>query len=349
MRFTREDYLPLSALLFLPTLVSAASSIDCPNIRINDVPYDLSALKGAHTVFREQKIPGESIHNQTFTLDLCSPLIKEKSDDDLSQCKQGANICGVKYLINPSGAIVDEVVSVAGQFASSYGGHQDAKWTRLKDSDSHEDSKKDGLRLEMNGGRHPMEGSGGTPQRALIEFICDPDVDGLDGLGETDPHFKSPKAKNRRDDDGGDDDNNDNENNGGDNDGDDDSDDGDQQDDSRPLKYKSYERELPGGKKMDVLRLEWHTKYACENAERDVPKKSNGSWGFFTWFIVVLFLSVAAYLVFGSWLNYSRYGARGWDLLPHGDTIRDLPYLLKDWARRATGSLSSSRGGYSAV
>jgi hypothetical protein len=64
-----------------------------------------------------------------------------------------------------------------------------------------------------------------------------------------------------------------------------------------------------------------------------------------------LFLCVAAYLIFGSWLNYNRYGARGWDLLPHGDTLRDIPYIFHDWLRRVINTLqgSGSRGGYSAV
>lgn len=64
-----------------------------------------------------------------------------------------------------------------------------------------------------------------------------------------------------------------------------------------------------------------------------------------------VFMSVAAYLIFGSWLNYNRYGARGWDLLPHGDAIRDVPYLMKDWLRRVLNSVqgAGSRGGYSAV
>jgi hypothetical protein len=63
------------------------------------------------------------------------------------------------------------------------------------------------------------------------------------------------------------------------------------------------------------------------------------------------FLGIAAYLIFGSWLNYNRYGARGWDLLPHGDTIRDIPYLLRDWIRRVVNTVQGggSRGGYSAV
>lgn len=63
------------------------------------------------------------------------------------------------------------------------------------------------------------------------------------------------------------------------------------------------------------------------------------------------FMSIATYLIFGSWLNYNRYGARGWDLLPHGDTIRDVPYLIKDWSRRVFNTVqdSGSRGGYAAV
>lgn len=64
-----------------------------------------------------------------------------------------------------------------------------------------------------------------------------------------------------------------------------------------------------------------------------------------------VFLAIAAYLIFGSWLNYNRYGARGWDLLPHGDTIRDIPYIAKDFARKVMGTVQGggSRGGYAAV
>jgi len=63
------------------------------------------------------------------------------------------------------------------------------------------------------------------------------------------------------------------------------------------------------------------------------------------------FLGTAAYLIFGSWLNYNRYGARGWDLVPHGDAIRDVPYLMKDWTRKVVSSVQGggSRGGYAAV
>lgn len=65
-----------------------------------------------------------------------------------------------------------------------------------------------------------------------------------------------------------------------------------------------------------------------------------------------VFLLAAAYIIFGSWLNYNRYGARGWDLIPHGDTIRDLPYIVKDFGSSMAGRVQvggESRGGYSAV
>jgi hypothetical protein len=64
-----------------------------------------------------------------------------------------------------------------------------------------------------------------------------------------------------------------------------------------------------------------------------------------------VFLGIAAYLIFGSWLNYNLHGARGWDLLPHSDMIRDLPYLMKDLVRSLLNTLqgSGNRGGYSAV
>ena len=63
------------------------------------------------------------------------------------------------------------------------------------------------------------------------------------------------------------------------------------------------------------------------------------------------FMGVAAYLIFGSWLNYNRYSARGWDLVPHSETIRDVPYLLRDWIRRVVNTIQGggSRGGYSVL
>lgn len=70
-----------------------------------------------------------------------------------------------------------------------------------------------------------------------------------------------------------------------------------------------------------------------------------------TEFIHSVFMGVAAYLIFGSWLNYNKHSARGWDLVPHSETIRDIPYLLRDWMRRVVNTIQGggSRGGYSVL
>ncbi|KAK6593618.1 hypothetical protein H4I95_11407 [Botrytis cinerea] len=172
------------------------------------------------------------------------------------------------------------------------------------------------------------------PQKAIVEFICDANRTGLENL------WVPPEPKNK-------------------------------QKDEEKLKEREKEGNddevigVPGNDSSlqfvrldkdkgdaDILRLTWRTKYACEDGPKDDgDDKKSSHWGFFTWFIIVAFLSTAAYLIFGSWLNYNRYGARGWDLLPHGDTIRDVPYLLKDWSRRVLSTVQGggSRGGYAAV
>ncbi|KAF8425940.1 autophagy protein Atg27 [Tirmania nivea] len=116
-------------------------------------------------------------------------------------------------------------------------------------------------------------------------------------------------------------------------------------DGAKSLKYLAYEE--------DVLKLEWRTKQACEQQAggSDGDGDEGSHWAFFKWFIIIMFLLVAAYLIFGSWLNYNRYDARGWDLLPHSDTLRDIPYLFKDFVRKVLDTVNGGRrrAGYSAV
>lgn len=56
----------------------------------------------------------------------------------------------------------------------------------------------------------------------------------------------------------------------------------------------------------------------------------------------------------GMWYNYTTYGAKGLDLLPHKEFWRDLPALFSDLASHITSSIrgsssGSSRGGYTAI
>ncbi len=106
----------------------------------------------------------------------------------------------------------------------------------------------------------------GRKQKAVIEFICDERRTGLEGEEDGD-------KRRRRDED---------EEKGQESREDDD----DEEKEKRSLRFLSY----GAVDDIDVLRLEWLTKYACEDAQRG-GSDENGSrhWGFFTWFIIMYF------------------------------------------------------------
>lgn len=250
-----------------------------------------------------------TISNTTFALDICKPLTSSK-------CVKGTFVCGTEHITNGNDTgTLSKIIPIAGSYQTSSGRALDPTLTRLKSSDS----QKEGIRIELHGGKY-----GKRKQQAVIEMLCDRDRTGLD-----DEDAKSRKKRT-----------NDDEKKDSGKEGD-----GKEEKKKPSLQFKSY----GPVDDVDVLRLDWLTKYACEDVDDD--GKPSNHWGFFTWLIIILFLCTAAYLIFGSWLNYNRYGARGWDLLPHGDTIRDIPYIMKDWGRRVVSTIQGpgSRGGYSAV
>ena len=87
-------------------------------------------------------------------------------------------------MILPKDAPINHVWPIAGELKGKDGGNLNHEVQRLKTSDSNTDSKKEGLRLIMNGGSRSDEGNK-RPQRAIIEFLCDPDREGTEG--ETQP------------------------------------------------------------------------------------------------------------------------------------------------------------------
>lgn len=148
----------------------------------------------------------------------------------------------------------------------------DAQITRLKTSSSASDREKEGFRLELHGLKH-----GGKKQKAVIEFLC-PDKAEEEGPEERD--LSSIPAKRKAvehfvveaDD--------------NDEDEEDHSATGKVADDGHGgiLTYKGYD-EVDESK---VLRLEWETKYACENSQgNDSEAKKSNHWGFFTWLIIM--------------------------------------------------------------
>jgi autophagy-related protein 27 len=335
-----------AALLATASTVFAGVGFDCKQVVANRVTWDLSPLGGPHSVHWVKETP-PTVENTTFTINICKGLGRDKEEHKDNQCDHGTRICGITRLGNTTE--VTKVRPIAGDYQQSHGKPLESIPRRLKDSDSNSESEKEGVSVELSGGTY-----GGNPQKAIIEFVCNPEKTGLEGMEEDKEDVENEdedKRRRRAEDDG--------------------EEQPEDPDKGHALQFISYKDDVQiKGKTWGVLRLQWETKYACENA-RDEAR--SGSWGFFTWFIIVyvfpasqtslfllksgidysrrLFLGVSAYLIFGSWMNYSRYGARGWDLLPHGDTIRDIPYILKDWGRRVVNTVQGpgSRGGYSAV
>jgi len=329
--------LPLSLLLVLPTV--SAITLDCKHIRADGQSFDLSALGGPKTV-HYQTYRAPNIHNTTFTVDVCNALKRTTGVPKGNECPSGTRICAIEQLHNLAEDTVvnGDVIPIAGQYPSSHGRYLDPEPERLKDSKSNSDSKTEGLRLTLHGGKYP-DNRTGKLQKAIVEFMCDPEVTGNEGFED-----EGKVVRGRADEDEDDEDRDDPEL--------------PDLDKGKSLQYISYKDEGDVG----TLRMSWKTKFACEGVKDKEPasgggdKKSSSGWGFFTWFLIVVFLLAAAYIIFGSWLNYNRYGARGWDLIPHGDTIRDLPYVIKDWGSSMMGRMGGgggggggSRGGYSAV
>lgn len=182
--------------------------------------------------------------------------------------------------------MVSKVVAVAGNLENVGGSQFEYEATRLKTSDSHSDAQKEGLRLVFKGGKHPLSGpvKQRREQQAVIEFVCDRNKTGLEGEWESeDRYVRQRSLPVAARDDGEDKD-----------DGDDGSESGIEHQllkDDSALIWEGYD--LNEEKDVEVLRMTWSTKYACESRDEgddgddDGGSGSNQSWGFFTWLIIM--------------------------------------------------------------
>lgn len=325
--------------ILLPTIATAAS-LGCNHIRAGGQSFDLSPLGGPKTV-HDVRWEAPSIQNTTFTIDICDPLKRNPDAKKGEECPHGTRVCAKEWDIKPDTApYLKEVVTIAGDFAASHGRSRalDPIYTRLKDSAGNSEEK-EGVVAELHGGKYP-DTRAGTPQKAVVEFLCDREWTGTEGFEDEGKAMTSFGKMGKRKED----------------DGDEDEPELPDLDEGKALQFVRYEMDTDNA--IKVLRLRWKTKFACEGAASAPDKDEGGDdkdnaskgWGFFTWLIIILFLLAAGYIIFGSWLNYNRYGARGWDLIPHGDTIRDIPYIVKDWGQGMADRLKGDgRGGYSAV
>ncbi|KAL6707509.1 type II membrane protein [Coniothyrium glycines] len=340
---SRNLFLPLFAAAVLP---QSAWAFDCKEILAQGQTFNFEKLGGPHIVHYEQENTDlEALVKYNFTIDLCSSLKWHKGGSLATECHHGTRVCGLREIVdlNSDNSSMITPIDIAGTYKTQTGREIDAKFELLRNSKSNSDADREGVRAELHGGRLPFDDKkNGVNQRAIIEFVCDPERTGLEGDEKDDgEHEDEPKendskdedkkeGKLRRRDEGK----------------------GKCVDSNSSLRFCGYQKETPQKDiTVQTLRLEWRTKYACENAKNEPSDDKSAHWGFFGWFFIILFLAIATYLIFGSWLNYNRYGARGWDLLPHGDTLRDIPYIAKDFARKVAGTVQGggSRGGYAAV
>lgn len=203
-------------------------------------------------------------------------------------------MCGIRRGIQGDTDSVTEVIPIAGDLKNHGMGDLDAKITRLKTSDSSADAQKEGLRIVLRGGHHTVSGQR-REQRAVVELLCDAERTGKEGEWDPKDDRYEPgqdeagdgegdaAGRRRRQEDGGED-----GGGGGGEDGD-----GDEEKPEhqllRPdsaLIFDSY-GPMADTANVDVLRLTWHTKYACEGLPDEEYPDNKQHWGFFTWFVIM--------------------------------------------------------------
>ena len=99
-----------------------------------------------------------------------SRVLRKKSADPYLP-----SVCAIRSLKDTieNDTLSTDTIPIAGDYGLSTGGNLDPKWTRLKSSDSPADRKKEGVRLEVHGGKYE-----GKKQKAFIDFICIPKQEG---------------------------------------------------------------------------------------------------------------------------------------------------------------------------
>lgn len=127
---------------------------------------------------------------------------------------------------------------------------------------------------------------------------------------------------------------------------------------------------------LHTLNLTWSSRKACAQNSGTNPgngggdnndnnkggdngdkKEESSGWGFFTWLFVLGLLGFVFYIVASVWVSYNRYGQVDLDSLPFVDSLREVPFVLRDLGSRiasrcqcsSSSSSSSSRAGYAAV
>ena len=178
-------------------------------------------------------------------------LLLHSTQTDL---RVSSTVCAIERLYNKIEHVntTTDAFPIAGDYSHSFGGALDPKWTRLKSSASNADKQKEGVRLEMHGGQD----NDGQKQKAIVEFLCD--------SNKGDDRRRDLLMAEDEEDDGT---------------GEDRDKKGEEVDDEHGGKLKLVSWDVEGGTK--VLRLDWITKYGCEDVKDDGTGSTRGHWGQF--------------------------------------------------------------------
>ncbi|KAJ4373376.1 type II membrane protein [Neocucurbitaria cava] len=249
------------------------------------VHFNLDKLGGPHVVhWQEEDSMHDMLYKYNATLDLCNSLKWHKGGSLATECHYGSRVCAIRETIDEASDNSSMItpIEIAGTYQTQAGRSMEPKFELLRNSKSNSDAAKEGLRIELHGGRYPFDDKkNGVDQQAIIEFVCDKDRTGLEGDEKDDGEVVEPPKEGDKEDD----------NKNGDEKKEerlrrrDTNEKGKCEDSDRSLRFCGYQDEKTDkDKTIRTLRLEWRTQYACE----DAPVQDGGShWGFFGWFFIM--------------------------------------------------------------
>ena len=174
-------------------------------------------------------------------------------------------VCAIERLINPIEKTdsISRVIPIAGDFPDN---KLNPSFTALRKATT---SDQEGFRAILNGGTYS-----GRTQRAIIDFICDPELEGTEGEAKPKDKYKNSKRAKEEVATAG---------------------------NSTAMTFVSYGADFEGQKNTDTVMLEWRTKYACENIDHGDGSASTSHWGFFTWFIIMFVLPLTSWIFLILW------------------------------------------------
>ncbi|KAK0706766.1 autophagy-related protein 27 [Lasiosphaeria miniovina] len=250
--------------------VASATALDCKKVVVDGQTFDFGKLAGPHTVVTTESKP-PSYYNTTYTLDICAPLKrKDKAEKDF-ECPEGSRVCAIIHHWNADKKAdeIEQVIPIAG--GSAGGDYESWEAKRLQptggeggSSDSQDKDK--GVQITLKGAALYQQ----REQLAVVDFRCNPKLDGTEGEWESEDEYVKPSA-----DEGGDDKKP--PAGGGEPEK-------QRKKDGAALIWDGYKRSADD--KTDTLYLTWYSKYACE-AKVEGPGQESSHWGLFTWLVVL--------------------------------------------------------------